>query len=82
MDLRLNSQKTAVNQKIYKTNNQFSSICSTADGRFAVGSKQGVVRLYNQVGTKSINNFYTLQHKNILMIDTTKDGQYLLVTTP
>lgn len=81
MDLRLPPQHTLTHNKTYKGDTQFNSITTTADGRLAIGSNQGVVRLYNQVGNRATNNFYTLG-KQILMMDSTKDGKYLLITTP
>jgi len=51
------------------------------DGKFAVGSDEGVVRLYRGLGDNSLNNFYTLSRNRITMIDCTKDGKYMIVTT-
>ncbi len=82
MDLRMDNSKNIVNTKDYKTDTDFSCLCTTADGRLAVGSNKGVVRMYSGVDKSSSNNFFTLQHNNITMLDSTKDGRFLLVTTP
>jgi len=49
--------------------------------KFAVGSDDGVIRLYRELGKNSLNNFYTLSRNKITMIDCTKDGRYMIVTT-
>lgn len=82
MDLRMDNSKNIVNAKDYKTDTDFSCLCTTADGRLAVGSNKGVIRMYPGVDKSSSNNFFTLPHINITMLDSTKDGRFLLVTTP
>jgi len=77
----MSNKKTLANSKTYKTNPKLNSICATMNGRFAVGSDDGIVRLYRGVGDNSLNNFYTLSHNRITMIDCTKDSKYMVITT-
>jgi ligand-binding sensor domain-containing protein len=77
----MNNEKTLATAKNYKTNPKFNSMCAAMNGKFAVGSEDGVVRLYRELGKNSLNNFYTLSKNRITMIDCTKDGKYMLVTT-
>jgi hypothetical protein len=48
MDTRLKNK--VVNTKSYKTNPKFNSLATTSAGGIAVGSMNGEIRLYNQVG--------------------------------
>ena len=46
MDPRISSDKSIVNEKSYKTNPAFTTIASSLEGGFALGSANGDIRLY------------------------------------
>ena len=50
LDLRLPSQTRTAAERLYKSNPQFSAIATTMQGGLALGSLDGAIRLYKQVG--------------------------------
>lgn len=46
----MDNSKNVVASKEYKSDTAFSCLCTTEDGRLAVGSDKGVVRMYPGVG--------------------------------
>ena len=46
----LAEQAKAVQEKIYKTNPEFNQVATTMAGGLAVGSLNGEIRLYKEVG--------------------------------
>ena len=50
MDTRLNSKIKKAQEKLYKTNPMFSQVTTTFKGGLAIGSMDGQIRLYKQVG--------------------------------
>lgn len=50
MDGRINKKNKVVNTKNYKTNPKLNCIATTNFGGIAVGSENGEIRLYKEVG--------------------------------
>ena len=50
MDTRVAGKAKAVQEKLYKTNPEFSQVSTTLAGGLAVGSLKGEIRLYKEVG--------------------------------
>ncbi len=50
MDSRIEKKNKIVLNKNYKTNNKFSCIATTGFGGVAVGSENGDIRLYKEMG--------------------------------
>lgn len=71
-----------VNQRPYKTDYMFAKIATSSDGQFAVGSENGQIRMYNQVGGNAKNLIPSFNGEPILDLDASKDGKFLLATTP
>jgi hypothetical protein len=68
-----------VNEKLYKTNPQFASICPSMTGGFAIGSETGEIRLYKQVGQNAKTLLPGLGEP-IKSIDVSLDGEWVLAT--
>jgi hypothetical protein len=50
VDTRLSSKDKVATERVYKGKVQFNTIATTAAGGLAIGSLDGAIRLYNQVG--------------------------------
>jgi hypothetical protein len=50
MDARINKKDKVVNAKYYKTNPKMNCIATTDLGGIAVGSANGEIRLYKEIG--------------------------------
>lgn len=79
IDPRVNPKEAAVSKKVYATNYKFNSITTNENGNFAVGNELGEIRLYNEMG-KNAKNLYPGLGDEILSIDCTKDGKWVLAT--
>ena len=79
MDSRVNKANKVVDIKSYKTNPQLSCIATTNFGGIAIGSKDGNIRLYKDVG-KRAKSLVSGFGDPIRAIDTTADGSYVLAT--
>jgi len=81
MDGRVNDKNKIVEIKNYKTNPKMGTIATNNFGGIAIGSTNGEIRLYKQVG----QNAKTLLPgfgDPIVAIDVTSDGKWLLATCP
>jgi hypothetical protein len=79
MDARINKKDKVVSTKSYKTNPKMHCVVSTDFGGIAVGSDNGEIRLYNQVG-KNAKTLLPCFGDQIKSIDVTADGKFLLAT--
>lgn len=68
-------------QRPYATNYGFNSIATASNGQYAVGSSNGEVRLYGDVGGNAKNVIPSFNSEPILSLDASKDGKFLLVCT-
>lgn len=50
MDPRLNKEEIGTMEKIYKTNPKFNTVATNLAGGLVLGSTNGEIRLYKQVG--------------------------------
>ncbi|KZT62085.1 VID27 cytoplasmic protein [Calocera cornea HHB12733] len=66
--------------KQYVTKNQFSTVTTTQNGRVAVGSNKGELRLFDTIG-KNAKTALPAIGDPILGLDTTKDGRWIVATT-
>jgi hypothetical protein len=80
LDPRVNDKNKAVNQKIYSTNYLFNRIASTLDGKIAVGSKNGEIRMYTKLG-QNAKTMLPGMGESIIGMDLSKDGTWILATT-
>ncbi|KAL0211348.1 hypothetical protein P9112_009646 [Eukaryota sp. TZLM1-RC] len=62
------------------TKPQLSCFSVTGDGALAVGSRKGDIRLFSSLDNKRAKTLINGWGKEILAIDTTSDGYYVLVT--
>ncbi len=79
MDARVNKKNKVVQSKDYKTNPKMNCIITTDLGGIAVGSLNGEIRLYKEVG-KNAKTLLPCFGDAIKSIDVTADGRYLLAT--
>lgn len=73
------TEKGVVNNKSYATSPEFNKISVDCKGRYACGSSNGEVRLYDQIG-KNANCKYPGFGDPVLHLDSTQDGKWLLAT--
>jgi len=66
--------------KQYVTKNQFSTVSTTQNGRVAVGSNKGELRLFDTIG-KNAKTALPAIGDPIIGLDTTKDGRWIVATT-
>ena len=50
LDPRINKKEKVAQSKLYKTNPQFSQVATSFAGGVAIGSLNGEIRLYKEVG--------------------------------
>ncbi len=65
--------------KIYDKNNKFTCIASNVRGNFVIGSEDGSIRLFSDVGKTAKNKFLGFGDP-IISIDTSKDLKWVLAT--
>ena len=81
MDGRVNRKNKIVEDKIYGpgSSKDFTCIATPQFEAFAIGSKDGNIRLYNDIN-KNAKTLIPCFGDPIISIDITKNGDYLLVT--
>lgn len=81
IDPRLLGKKVVEDKsfKGYKTKVNFESMALTDNGYFAVGLKDGTIRLYERLGKKSTVTLPSIGERYV-GLDVTKDGRWLLAT--
>ena len=80
LDPRIGQSNNVVNEKYYKTDPTFTTICPGMDGGFAMGSMNGDIRLYKQVGQNAKTLLKGLGEP-IKAIDVSLDGMWVLATS-
>ncbi|EGR27186.1 vacuolar import and degradation protein, putative [Ichthyophthirius multifiliis] len=65
--------------KIYDQNNKFTCVQSNEKGNFVIGSEDGSIRLFSEIGKMAKNKFVGFGDP-ILSIDTSKDLKWILAT--
>lgn len=79
LDPRINKANKEASSKVYATNYFFTKIAATYDGKIAVGSKNGEIRLYTKMG-QNAKTVLPGTGENIIAMDSTKDGKFILLT--
>jgi len=80
IDTRLNSQTKVAAERIYKKSPNFKTITTTSTGGIAIGSFDGTIRLYKQVGQDAKTLLPGLQDP-IISIEVSRDSNWILATT-
>jgi hypothetical protein len=81
IDPRVSGNKMVESQyKQYVSKNKFSGVATTADGKLAVASEKGDIRLFDSVGKNAKTALPPLGDP-ILGIDVTANGRYIVATT-
>ena len=81
LDGRVNRKNKIVDIKNYSNEPNFKSIVTTGFGGIAIGSENGDIRLFNEVGHNAKTLLYgTESHSLIRYLDSTYDGKYILAT--
>ncbi|KZO94837.1 VID27 cytoplasmic protein [Calocera viscosa TUFC12733] len=81
IDPRQSGSKIVDSQtKQYATKNEFSTVTTTQNGRVAVGSNKGELRLFDVIG-KNAKTALPAIGDAIIGLDTTKDGRWVVATT-
>ncbi|OHS98508.1 hypothetical protein TRFO_35036 [Tritrichomonas foetus] len=78
------SSKSLINKSEYKTKNGFTSGATSRNGYVAIGSKDGIVRLYSQpCKTRATINFQmNVGGDPIIGLDISEDEQWVVATCP
>lgn len=74
------SKKPVVQSKSYKMDTGFAKIIGVRDNNLAIGSSNGDIRLYNDVGSNARNLIPSMLGDPVLHMDSSKDGSLLLLT--
>ncbi|KAG6890559.1 hypothetical protein C0992_000567 [Termitomyces sp. T32_za158] len=81
IDPRVSGNKMVENEyKQYVSKNKFSGVTTTANGRLAVASEKGDIRLFDSIGKNAKTALPPLGDP-IIGIDVTADGRYIVATT-
>lgn len=80
LDPRINKKDKAAQSKIYKTNPEFNQVATTFNGGLAIGSLNGEIRLYKEVGQNAKTLLPGLGDP-IRGIDMSIDGNWVIATT-
>ncbi|KAG6837421.1 hypothetical protein H0H93_009515 [Arthromyces matolae] len=81
IDPRMSGTKMVDSQyKQYVSKNKFSGVTTTANGRLAVASEKGDIRLFDSIGKNAKTALPPLGDP-IIGIDVTADGRYIVATT-
>merc|ERR1712070_1174835 len=80
LDPRVNNKIKAVRQKLYKTNPEFNHVATTMAGGLAVGSLDGQIRLYKEVGQNAKTLLPGLGDP-IRSLDMSIDAKWIVATT-
>ncbi|CDW81218.1 UNKNOWN [Stylonychia lemnae] len=73
------AKNNVADSKIYKTQTFFQSICSNTNGGFALGSTDGSIRMYKQMGQNAKTLLPGLGEP-VIAIDVSQDEQWILAT--
>jgi len=81
IDPRMSGNKMVDSQfKQYVSKNKFSGVATTANGKLAVASEKGDIRLFDSIGKNAKTALPPLGDP-ILGIDVTANGRYMVATT-
>ncbi|KAF7969306.1 hypothetical protein HWV62_27735 [Athelia sp. TMB] len=81
IDPRISGNKMVDSQyKQYVSKNKFSGVATTANGRLAVASEKGDIRLFDSIGKNAKTALPPLGDP-IIGIDVTADGRWIVATT-
>jgi len=81
VDPRISGNKMVDSQyKQYVSKNKFSGVTTTANGRLAVASEKGDIRLFDSIGKNAKTALPPLGDP-IIGVDATSDGRWLVATT-
>ncbi|KAI0092847.1 VID27 cytoplasmic protein [Irpex rosettiformis] len=81
IDPRLSGDKLVDSQfKQYVSKNKFSGVTTTADGKLAVASEKGDIRLFDAIGKNAKTALPPLGDP-IVGVDVTADGRWIVATT-
>ncbi|KAJ3559138.1 hypothetical protein NP233_g11340 [Leucocoprinus birnbaumii] len=81
VDPRISGNKLVDSQyKQYVSKNKFSGVTTTKDGKLAVASEKGDIRLFDSIGKNAKTALPPLGDP-IIGIDVTADGRYIVATT-
>jgi hypothetical protein len=81
LDGRVNRKNKIVDIKNYSNEPSFRSITTTGFGGIAIGSGNGDIRLFNEVGHNAKTLLYGIEsYAPIRYLDSTIDGKYILAT--
>ena len=80
IDPRINKKEKAAQSKVYKTNPEFNQVSTTMQGGLAIGSLNGEIRLYKEVGQNAKTLLPGLGDP-IRAIDMSIDGKWVIATT-
>ena len=80
IDPRINSDHRVATERVYKTNPMFSAIGTSMSGNLALGSYDGKIRLYKQVGQDAKTLLPGLGDA-IKSVEVSRDGTWVLATT-
>ena len=80
IDPRLNSQSRIAAERPYKTNPMFSTLATSMSGSLALGSFDGKIRLYKEVGQDAKTLLPGLGDP-IKSVEVSRDGLWVLATT-
>nr|GAT59478.1 predicted protein [Mycena chlorophos] len=81
IDPRVSGTKMVESQfKQYVSKNKFSGVTTTKDGKLAVASEKGDIRLFDSIGKNAKTALPPLGDP-IIGIDVTADGRYIVATT-
>lgn len=72
--------KGFVQAKNYKTKIGFEKVLGVVNDNFVVGSQNGDIRMFNSVGGNAKNVIPSMFGDKIIMMDSSKDGNLLLLT--
>lgn len=80
LDTRLPSNTKVASERVYKTNVQFNTLATTTQGGLVIGSLDGAIRLYQQVGKDAKTLLPGLQDP-ITSLEVSRDSNWILATT-
>lgn len=80
IDPRINTEDRIAAERPYKTNPMFTTIGSSMAGSLALGSYDGKIRLYKQVGQDAKTLLPGLGDP-IRSVEVSRDGLWVLATT-
>ena len=79
LDARVNRTNKIVDIKSYSINPNFKSIITNGNGGIAVGSENGDIRLFNEIGRNAKTLISGFEHP-IRYLDSSVDNKYILAT--